>query len=108
MTDSLGDVQIFPFPAVMDTFVPAVDFIGKGQGDIDTDRKDYHGPYWTENIKDSIKNGILVQGQLSVGLWIASGSFLSLQIYNWNGDRAVQRKYGKSYAIHTLRIRKLV
>lgn len=50
MTDSPGDVRVFPFPAVIDTFVLAVGFFGKGQGDIDTDRKDYHGPYWTENI----------------------------------------------------------
>lgn len=50
VTDSPGDVQVFPFPAVIDTFVPAVGFFGKGQGDIYTDRKDYHGPYWTENI----------------------------------------------------------
>lgn len=45
----------------------SVGSFGKGQGNINTDRKDHHGPSWNENIWGNLISGVLVQGQLSVG-----------------------------------------
>lgn len=86
------DAQAFPLCCCMGMFVNGTRLLGEKTGWYWSGRKHHHGFYWSENIWNSLINGILAQ---TSSQWVHrshGAHFLHPQRYNWNGHREVRRK----------------